>query len=430
MNLVMPTVAVIGGGPAGLMAAERLSAQGYRVTVFEAKASFGRKFLLAGRGGLNLTHSEDLRDFVQRYGNTEEFFREKISQFSPSDLRVWCEGLGIGTFVGSSGRVFPETFKASPLLRAWLRRLQDQGVVLKTGHRWCGFERPADSQNQKAAKQIRSRFSDNSGETVCVDTDAVVLAMGGASWPRMGSDGAWMPLLRQEAVACDDFRPSNCGFDVHWSDHFAERHAGTALKNLHLKASGQEVRGEIMIARYGVEGGGIYALGRSLREQLETAGMASLVIDFKPDLSRSKIAKKLAAQRAKDSLANKLRKAVNLPPAATALIRECLTSDALASPEAISNAVKELPLQVTAAQPLERAISSVGGLKLENLNSDLMLRHLPGIFVAGEMLDWDAPTGGYLLQGTFATAVCAADGVHRWLQGLESSRQTPVENDH
>lgn len=422
MNKAAPKVAVIGGGPAGLMAAERLSALGYRVAVYEAKASFGRKFLLAGRGGLNLTHSEDLRSLLQRYGPAADFFRQKIARFSPQDLRAWCHGLGIETFVGSSGRVFPETFKASPLLRAWLTRLQEQGVHLKPNYRWRGFKLSHEKSAVTARPLIQNSFTDRSGATLQDDAEAVLLALGGASWPRMGSDGAWLPLLKQENIACDDFRPSNCGFDVLWSGHFAERHAGTALKNLGLKAAAQEVRGEIMIARYGLEGGGIYAIGRTLREQLNRDGAATLVLDLKPDSTRPQLAKKLSAQRTKDSLANKLRKAVNLPPAATALLRECARPEDLTSPDAIANAIKALPLKLTAAQPLERAISSVGGLKLENLNPELMLNALPGIFVAGEMLDWDAPTGGYLLQGTFATAICAADGVHHWLSNARTSQ--------
>ncbi len=421
MNSVVPKVAVIGGGPAGLMAAERLSAQGFEVSVFEAKSSFGRKFLLAGRGGLNLTHSENLDSFLQRYGKSADFFRDKIARFSPSDLRTWCEGLGIGTFVGSSGRVFPETFKASPVLRSWLRRLQDQGVVLKPNHRWCGFKRADKNVNASVSQPIHLQFLDAQGKHSWEDADAVVLAMGGASWPRMGSDGAWKPLLQEEGILCDEFRSSNCGFDVSWSTHFAARHAGTALKNLRLRTCSQEVRGEIMIARYGVEGGGIYAVGRSLREELETNGKAQITIDLRPDLSEASIAKKITAQRAKDSLANRLRKAIRLQPAATALIRERLSPEALMSPEAVANSVKNLPLLVTGIQPLERAISSVGGVRLDNLNPDLMLRNLPGVFVAGEMLDWDAPTGGYLLQGTFATAVCAADGVQRWLKNPKNA---------
>ncbi len=399
------------------MAAERLSAQGYAVTVYEAKASFGRKLLLAGRGGLNLTHSENLQAFLSRYGAAAQFFHDKIAQFSPDDLRAWSHGLGIETFVGSSGRVFPETFKASPLLRAWLTRLQNQGVTLKPDHRWLAFEARSFEVERSVGAPIGLRFTGRNGDTLLESADAVVLALGGASWPRMGSDGAWLPLLRDQGIACADFRPSNCGFDVHWSRHFAERHAGTALKNLRLKAAGQEIRGEIMIARYGVEGGGIYALGRTLRDQLEAGGKAELILDLKPELSRAEVFRKLTAQRAKDSLSNRLRKALNVPAAAIVLLRECLPPAALASPEAVADAVKALPLSLTAAQPLERAISSAGGLKLESLNADLMLEALPGVFSAGEMLDWDAPTGGYLLQGTFATAVRAAEGVHRWLSG-------------
>ena len=414
MNPAPPKVAIVGGGPAGLMAAEVLSGKNCEVTLYEAKPSFGRKFLLAGRGGLNLTHSEGVDRFLRRYGPATEFFRDKISQFSPNDLRAWCGSLGIGTFVGSSGRVFPESLKASPLLRAWLSRLQEQGVILKPGHRWIGLKICDTGLLHPPERCIRADFLDRNGHKTEDSSDAILLALGGASWPRMGSDGAWISLLREMGAECSDFQPSNCGFDVNWSAHFADRYAGTALKNLLLKTSTHEVRGEIMIARYGVEGGGVYALGRALREQIHSTGAARLTLDLKPELTAATILKKLNGQRTKDSLSNKLRKALNLPSAAAALIRECHDAKTLASLDGIANAVKTVPLQLTAAQPLERAISSVGGLRLEGVDGNLMIRSLPGVFVAGEMLDWDAPTGGYLLQGTFATAVCAAEGLHRW----------------
>jgi hypothetical protein len=411
----LPNVAIVGGGPAGLMAAQLLSAGNCQVTLYEAKPSFGRKFLLAGRGGLNLTHSEPIDDFMARYGPKSDFFYEKISAFLPSDLRAWCHDLGIKTFVGSSGRVFPESLKASPLLRAWLILLQNQGVILKPHHRWLGFKQSPGQLQAADARPFELEFLERDEDRITVSADAVLLALGGASWPRLGSDGKWTEILEALGVASTALEPSNCGFSVDWSKNFIERHAGSALKNLKVTAGESQTRGEVMISRYGVEGGAIYALGQPLREEIRAKGSASLVFDFKPDLSPGKIARRIAAQRSKDSLSSKLRKAINLSPAATALLRECHAGDALTSPDEIAAAVKAVPLRLTGAQPIERAISTAGGLKLEGLNDDLMARTLPGVFVAGEMLDWDAPTGGYLLQGTFATAVCAARGISCWL---------------
>ncbi|WP_282608908.1 TIGR03862 family flavoprotein [Pelagibius sp. Alg239-R121] len=412
MDAAVPRIAIVGGGPAGLMAAQILSRKNFTVTLYEAKASFGRKFLLAGRGGLNLTHSETIEQFLKRYGPNLDFFRGKISHFSPNDLRAWSDDLGVPTFVGSSGRVFPTSLKASPLLRAWLVRLRDQGVVLKPEHR---LTKLAISRGQSPSRSITLDLLDQNGARLEDAADAVLLALGGASWPRMGSDGRWLEHLKAMGVACADFQPSNCGFDVQWSEIFAQRHAGTALKNLLLKTDAAQARGEIMIARYGVEGGGIYALGRTLREELKADGTARVVLDLKPDLEQAKIAQRLATQRPKDSLSSRLRKSIKLSPAATALIRECVPADSLTTPDLIAQAVKAVPLTLTASQSLERAISSTGGVQIEGLSQDLMIKSLPGVFAAGEMLDWDAPTGGYLLQGTIATAVCAAEGVERWM---------------
>ncbi len=408
-------VAIVGGGPAGLMAAQILSSKNFDVTLYDAKPSFGRKFLLAGRGGLNLTHSETSEAFLSRYGPSADFFREKLKRFTPGLLRAWCDDLGVGTFVGSSGRVFPESFKASPLLRAWLTRLQEQGVIQKPGCRWQGIKTRPDPGQGSSTGLIELEFQDRAGTDFTVAADAVLLALGGASWPRMGSDGRWLSDLRQLGATCREFQPSNCGFNVAWRESFVERYAGTALKNLKLKAGTQEIRGEIMIARYGVEGGGIYALGQALRAELQESPTVRLFLDLKPDLDRDKIIHRLASQRSKDSLAGRLRKSIKLTPAAVALLRECYTGEELSSPEKIADAIKNLPLTLTGTQSLERAISSVGGVELDTVSETLMLRSFPGVFVAGEMLDWDAPTGGYLLQGTFATSVCAAEGLERWV---------------
>ncbi|TQV80849.1 NAD(P)/FAD-dependent oxidoreductase [Denitrobaculum tricleocarpae] len=420
MESARPRIAIVGGGPAGLMAAQRLSAKNFDVALYEAKASFGRKFLLAGRGGLNLTHSEDSKKFIARYGPSATFFQEKLARFSPDDLRSWSEDLGIKTFVGSSGRVFPQTFKASPLLRAWLRRLQEQGVVLQTDCRWQGIKSlpPRDAKPGDAPLELRILNRD--GIEFTVIADAILLALGGASWPRMGSDGKWLQSFKQMGVPCTEFQPSNCGFNVSWSESFKQRYAGTALKNLGLTAGGAHAKGEIMIADYGVEGGGVYALGRALRTELRENTQARLVLDLKPDLDRDKIEQRLSSQRTKDSLSSRLRKSIKLAPAAAALLRECHAGTELSSPEQVAAAVKAVPVALTGSQPLERAISSVGGLELDAVNHELMIKNLPGVFVAGEMLDWDAPTGGYLLQGTFATAACAAEGIENWLSVLSS----------
>lgn len=415
MAPVRPKIAIIGGGPAGLMAAQLLSRGNFAVTLYDAKPSFGRKFLLAGRGGLNLTHSEAPELFLTRYGASAPFFRDKLARFSAEMLRAWSKDLGMATFVGSSGRVFPESFKASPLLRTWLERLQNQGVVLKPGCRWQGFEISPEGAEGISKEQFGLAFRERSGKQFTAPADAVLLALGGASWPRMGSDGMWLSELQRMAVPCTAFQPSNCGFNVTWSEAFKERYAGTALKNLGLKAGEMEVKGEVMIADYGIEGGGVYALGRAIREELQNTAEARLYIDLKPGLDTTKIAKRLSAQRSKDSLSSRLRKSLRLPPAAAALLRECLNRETLSSPGELAHALKALPLVVTSSQPLERAISSAGGLALKAVNEDLMIRALPGVFAAGEMLDWDAPTGGYLLQGSFATAAWAADGIERWL---------------
>lgn len=425
MDPVPPKIAIIGGGPAGLMAAQILSGKRFAVTLYDAKPSFGRKFLLAGRGGLNLTHSEAPGKFLKRYGPAAHFMRDKLARFSPDDLRAWSEDLGMGTFVGSSGRVFPDSFKASPLLRAWLNRLQEQGVTLRSGCRWQGVKTSPKDVEDLSAGSFELAFLERSGTQFTAPADAVLLALGGASWPRMGSDGLWLGELKQMGVPCTPFQPSNCGFNVAWSESFKERYAGTALKNLGLTVGAVQVKGEVMIAGYGIEGGGIYALGRALREELRNNAAAHLYIDLKPGLNATRIEQRLSRQRSKDSLSSRLRKSIKLPPAAAALVRECVDSEPLSSPEGIAQAVKALPITVTSSQSLERAISSEGGLALEGVNEDLMIKALPGIFAAGEMLDWDAPTGGYLLQGSFATAVCAANGIERW---LTTTPATPREN--
>ena len=395
------SVAVIGGGPAGLIAAETLSAAGCAVAVYERMPTFGRKLLMAGRGGLNLTHSESFERFVPRYGAAAARLEPYLQAFPPQALIAWAAGLGQETFIGSSGRVFPKAMKASPQLRAWLQRLGDQGVQLETRAEWLGFDDVGALvfQGRPAAR-----------------ADAVVLALGGASWPRRGSTGAWAEVLQARGVAVEPFRPANCGFVVAWSEAFRTRFAGTPLKRLGLSFEGRTVRGEAVITAHGVEGGGIYALSAALRNAIEGYGRAVLELDLRPDLSEAQLSSRLARPRDGQSLANVLRKAAGLAPVALNLIREAHNG---AVPQDLAHAIKHVPLVLTGTRGLERAISSAGGIAWSEVDDDLMLKALPGVFVAGEMLDWEAPTGGYLLQACFATGVAAARGVLKRLGAAE-----------
>lgn len=390
------SVAVVGGGPAGLIAAETLSARGCRVTVYERMPTFGRKFLMAGRGGLNLTHSEPFERFKSRYGAAGERIGPYLDAFPPAALVAWAEGLGQPTFVGSSGRVFPKALKASPLLRAWLQRLTDRGVRLQPRAEWLGWD-------ETGALSFRDLPPESSIER----PDAVILALGGASWPKLGSTGAWTELLAAKGVGIAPFRPANCGFVVDWSDTFRARFAGAPLKSVALSFAGQTVRGEAMIAGYGLEGGGVYALSAALRDAVERDGRAVLEIDLRPDLAYAQLAEKLSRPRGGQSLSNFLRKAAGLSPVAVNLIREAHGGGA---PEDLAQAIKRLPVVLTGARGLDRAISAAGGVAWSGVDEALMLKALPGVFVAGEMLDWEAPTGGYLLQACFATGVAAAHG--------------------
>ena len=393
------TVAVIGAGPAGLMAAERLAQAGLRVVVHERMPSVARKFLMAGRGGLNLTHSEPLEAFLKRYGDEPREVARWIDAFSPAELIAWAEGLGQPTFVGSSGRVFPRAMKASPLLRAWLERLQTMGVEVRTRSRWTGWRDGALVLQTPEGERLEQ-------------ADAVVLALGGASWPRLGSDGAWRPWLEAAGVEVAPFRPANAGFDVAWSDAFKLRFAGRPLKAA-FSFGGRTVRGEAVISTYGIEGGAIYALSAALRDAIEADGAAVLTVDLKPDLSLGRLTERLQRPRGKASLSNHLRKAAGLDPLAIGLMREA--GDPPAQGAALAERVKATPLRLLAMQGLDRAISSAGGVRLDQLDENLMLRRRPGVFVAGEMLDWEAPTGGYLLQASFASGAVAAAGVLSWL---------------
>ncbi len=389
-------VAVIGGGPAGLIAAEIMAGAGLGVTVFDHMPSFGRKLLMAGRGGLNITHSEPLAPFCARYGAAADWMQRYLAAFPPSALIDWCSGLQIPTFVGSSGRVFPQSMKASPLLRAWLARLGALNVRLVPRAQWTGWN---------AAGALS--FADGSSYAA----DAVVLALGGASWPRLGADGSWTSLLPDIAITA--LQPANCGFAVHWSAPFIARHAGAPLKRVALSCDGHMVRGEAMITQNGIEGGAVYALSARLRAAIASDGFADLHIDLRPDLSMAELHKQLNQPRRGASLANFLRKRIALPPVAIGLVQEALHGAHAATP--LAQLVRALPLRLLAPFGLERAISTAGGIALEELTPSLMLHRRPGVFVAGEMLDWEAPTGGYLLQGCFATGFAAGHGVVDWL---------------
>lgn len=398
-----PLAAVVGAGPAGLMAAQVLAQAGARVVVFERMPSPARKFLMAGRGGLNLTHSEPFEDFLARYGAQASRLRPALEAFTPDDLRAFSAGLGEETFVGTSGRVFPRSFKASPLLRAWLRRLEALGVSMRL--RCALRDVETGALTVETAQGARERIA----------CDVVVLALGGASWPRLGADGGWTKALQDKGISIAPFAPANSGALIGWSQPML-RFEGAPLKNVALRVGARSLRGECVIARGGLEGGAVYALSRDLRETIAAQGRASLRIDLRPDIGEDALARRVQAlldTRAGESLSNLLRKACGLSPAAAALAREA--GPIPREPLAIARRVKDAAFDVRAMDGLARAISSAGGLAWEETGPDLQLVRTPGVFVAGEMLDWEAPTGGYLLQACFATGAAAGRGAARYL---------------
>ena len=398
--------AVIGGGPAGLMAAEVLANSGIAVELFDAMPSVGRKFLLAGKGGLNLTHSEALPAFVSRYGARAPQVAHWLDELSPQALRDWAAALGIDSFVGSSGRVFPQDLKAAPLLRAWLHRLRTSGVAFHLRHRWLGWD---------AAGALR--FDCPQGER-SVRADTTVLALGGASWQRLGSDGAWVPWLREQGVDVAPLRPANCGFEITWSEHLRQRFAGAPIKPVRLHFEGFDRQGEFVLSAYGIEGSLVYAASALLRDAIERDGQATLTLDLLPAFGAERVAREVAHPRGSRSLGSHLKSRLGLAGAKVALLHELLRRDVLADPLRLAAAIKALPLTLTAPRPIDEAISSAGGVALEALDQQLMLRERPGVFCAGEMLDWEAPTGGYLLQASMASGRVAGQGALRWLAEL------------
>lgn len=407
-----PHVAIIGGGPAGLMAAEVLAQGGVRVELFDAMPSVGRKFLLAGVGGMNITHSEAKTAFIARYGERQAEVAKLLQDFDADALRAWIHGLGIDTFVGTSGRVFPSDMKAAPLLRAWLRRLRELGVTLHTRSRWLGW-------NDDGSLRITSVDGERA-----LAADACLLALGGGSWARLGSDGAWVPLLQAKGIEVATLKPSNCGFEVAgWSQHLCEKFAGAPLKNVALALPDQPGRiGEFVLTAGGIEGSLVYAFSAEIRCAIETDGQAVIHLDLLPQMPLAKLQQALAKPRGKHSMAKHLHRQAGLDGVKAALLRELAPAETFADPAALARWIKALPITLLRTRPLDEAISSAGGVPFAALDDGLMLKALPGVFCAGEMLDWEAPTGGYLLTACFASGRVAAQGMLNWLQGSVKKR--------
>ncbi|MEN3930062.1 TIGR03862 family flavoprotein [Microvirga sp. W0021] len=400
-----PLIAIIGAGPAGLAAAEILATSGYRVTIYERMPSPARKFLMAGRGGLNLTHSEPLDTFLTRYGENAGLICEAVKNYPPTALRAWADELGQQTFIGSSGRVFPASIKASPLLRAWLSRLEATGVKLVSRHTWTGWN---DSQELT--------FKTEEGD-VFFKADATLLALGGASWPRLGSDGNWVEILQHKGINICPLQPANVGLHTNWSEIFRTRFAGEPLKRIAIHFKDSTVQGEAMVTSSGIEGGAIYAIGKNIRDTILEDGQATIHIDLKPDIPLEVLTTRLGKKPKGQSTSNFLRKAAGLSPIAINLLREVHQTSLPESPGELAQCIKNLPIILTGVAPIHRAISTAGGVDLAEVSQQFMLNKQPGIFVAGEMLDWEAPTGGYLLQACFASGIAAANGIKSWLEG-------------
>ncbi len=406
-------VAIIGAGPAGLMAAETLSLAGIQVDIYDAMPSVGRKFLLAGIGGLNITHSEPYDTFCSRYGDRQAQLRPILDRLPPSALRSWAAGLGIETFVGSSGRVFPSGMKAAPLLRAWLHRLRSSGVRLHVRHRWLGW-------NSDGGLRLN-----NAGSEISIKPEATILALGGASWPKLGSDGAWVPLLQGVGVDVAPLQSANCGFDVTWSEHLRSKFAGAPVKSVALTFSDvrgvtERRQGEMIIGAHGVEGSLIYAFSRQLREYLNAHGKATFTLDLAPGYEAERLLAEICHPRGSRSVSSHLKSRIGITGVKMALLHEVLSKEQFADAATLAAAIKALAITVHATRPIEEAISTAGGVSFGSLDEKLMLQSLPGVFVAGEMVDWEAPTGGYLLTACFASGLAAGLGVLDWLRSTSS----------
>jgi uncharacterized flavoprotein (TIGR03862 family) len=410
-------VAVIGGGPAGLMAAEALARHGVQVDVYDAMPSVGRKFLMAGKGGMNITHSEPLEPFLGRYGARREQIARLFNVLGPDALRAWLQALGVETFVGSSGRVFPTDMKAAPMLRAWLHRLREAGVRFHMRHKWIGWDTPHDAGD---AAGHTLRFDTPGGEQR-VSCDAVVFALGGASWPRLGSDAAWVPLLSARAVSVAPLRPANCGFDADWSPYLRERFAGQPVKSVAITLTDVDNKvhnrqGEILLTETGLEGSLIYALSAAIRDRILAHGDVTIALDLAPGLALERVIAEVTRPRGSRSTSTHLHGRIGISGVKLALLHEILPKETFANAQGLAHAIKALPVKLTRARPIAEAISTAGGVQFEALDQQLMIQRLPGAFCAGEMLDWEAPTGGYLLTACFASGIVAGRGALAYLE--------------
>ena len=404
--MLQKKVIIVGGGPAGLMSAQIIASAGHQVKIYDAMPNFGRKFLLAGRGGLNLTHSQSFEKFVKNYFKNQDWLEPCIKEFDANDLQKWCHELGQETFVGSSGRVFPKSMKTSPLLRSWLRKLDNLGVKFFPNHQWLGFD------NQDLI------FKNRENNLIHEKSDATLLALGGASWPQLGSNGKWVEILSNYDIKIAKLEPANCGFIVNWSDYFKQKFAGTPLKSIAITHNNITHKGEFIITKNGIEGNAVYALSSYLRETIKKDGKAILYLDLRPEMSLENLAKKLAIQN-KKSFSNYLQKA-GFANYTNSLLRELIGLDKInnANSHDLANYLKNLPITLIATSDINRAISSAGGIKKESFDDNFMLKNLAGVFAVGEMLDWEAPTGGYLLQACFSTAIRASKGVLKFLEKM------------